>query len=330
MSAVLVTGGAGYIGSVTVEALREKKYDVVVLDSLVTGHRQAVHRDVPFYEGNIANSQFVKEIITKHNIESVVHFAAFCSVPESVADPVKYYRNNVGGTLELLDAMRQSGVSKIVFSSTSAVYGEPQYLPLDEQHPQNPVTPYGMSKFFVERMLESFDAAYGMKHVALRYFNACGANQALGEDHRPETHLIPLVLQAAAGKRPYISVFGTDYPTPDGTCVRDYIHVSDLANAHVLALEYLGKEKQSQKFNLGNGNGFSVKQIIEAAQKVTGRHIPIKEEPRRAGDPSRTEASVKKVKEILGWIPRCTDIHEIIQTAWEWHLKHPDGYDNEK
>jgi UDP-glucose 4-epimerase len=326
MSAILVTGGAGYIGGVTVEALREKGNDVVVLDALSAGHREAVHKDAPFYEGDIADRTLVRKIIEKHDIDSVVHFAAFISVPESVSDPAKYYRNNAFGTLELLESMRQAGVNIIVFSSTSATYGEPRYLPIDEQHPQVPVTPYGLSKLFVERMLESFDDAYNIKHVALRYFNACGATRTLGEDHRPESHLIPLVLQVATGKRPYISIYGTDYPTPDGTCVRDYIHVSDLANAHALALEYLRQEQQSQKFNLGNGAGYSVKQIIDAAEHVTGKRIPVKEEPRRAGDPPCAEASIKKTKEILNWAPQYTDINEIIRTAWEWHLQNPDGY----
>jgi UDP-glucose 4-epimerase len=326
MSGILITGGAGYIGSVTTEAIREKSSNVVVLDSLATGHRKAVHEDVPFYKGDVADRGLIEEILEKHDIKSVIHFAAFLSVPESVAEPVKYYRNNVFGALELLDAMRQRGVDKIVFSSTSAVYGEPQYLPIDEQHPQNPITPYGMSKFFVERMLESFDAAYGIKYVALRYFNACGATQALGEDHCPEIHLIPLVLQTAMGQRPYISIYGTDYPTPDGTCIRDYIHVSDLAEAHVLALDYLDKGGASAKINLGNGEGFSVKQIIETAEVVVGKRIPVQKEARRTGDPSQTGALIKKARELLNWSPQYTDISEIIRTAWEWHSQNPEGY----
>jgi len=329
MSEILVTGGAGYIGSATVDALCEKGRKVVVLDSLVAGHRKAVHKDAVFYEGDIANRQLLMEIFKQHNIESVIHFAAFIAAPESVADPAKYYRNNVVGSLELLDAIRTSGITKIVFSSTSAVYGEPQYLPMDEMHSQTPTSPYGLSKLFVEHILDSFDAAYGVKHVALRYFNACGATHALGEDHSPETHLMPLVLQAAMGKRPHISIYGTDYPTPDGTCVRDYIHISDLAQAHLLALDYLDKKiagPKSQKINLGNGEGFSVRQIIEAARKVTNKHITVKEELRRAGDPSQIWASAEKAREILGWAPQYTDIHEIIQTAWEWHTRNPEGY----
>ncbi len=323
---ILVTGGAGYIGSVTVELLREKGCNVAVLDSLVAGHREAVHKDVPFYQGDIADGRLLEEIFTRHGIDGVVHFAAFLSVPESVREPAKYYRNNVAGTLELLDSMCRHGIKKFVFSSSSATYGEPQYLPMDERHPQNPTTPYGMSKLFVERILNSFDDAYGMKHVALRYFNACGATATLGEDHDPEIHLIPLVLRTAMGQRPYIGVYGSDYSTPDGTCVRDYIHVSDLAKAHWLALDYLDKEKTSQKINLGNGSGFSVRQIIEAAGKVTGREIPVREELRRPGDPSGTTASVEKARRVLNWTPRYTDIHEILQTAWEWHVQHPDGY----
>jgi UDP-glucose 4-epimerase len=321
----LITGGAGYIGSVTTEALREAGRDVIVLDSLVAGHRESVHPDVPFYEGDIADRRLVEEIFERHSIDSVVHFAAFLSVPESVADPAKYYRNNVAGTLELLDVMRQRGVNRIVFSSSSATYGEPQYLPMDEEHPQNPTTPYGMSKLFVERILDSFDVAYSIRHVALRYFNACGATTTRGEDHCPEIHLIPLVLFTALGRRPYISIYGTDYLTSDGTCVRDYVHVSDLAHAHVLALEYLEQGGESQKINLGNASGFSVRQIIDAAEKVTGRHIPVKDEFRRPGDPSQTGASIKKAKEVLGWSPRYTDIHEIIRTAWEWHRAQEAG-----
>jgi UDP-glucose 4-epimerase len=297
------------------------------LDNLVAGHREAVHPDVPFYEGDVADQRLLKEVIERHSVDSVVHFAAFLSVPESVADPVKYFRNNLAGTLELLDAMRASGAWKIVFSSTSAVYGEPQYLPTDERHPLNPTTPYGLSKLFVERILDTFDAAYDMKHVALRYFNACGATPTLGEDHRPEIHLIPLVLQTALGKRPYISIYGTDYPTPDGSCVRDYVHVSDLARAHVLALEYLEKGKESQKINLGNAHGFSVRQIIAAVEKVTGCTIPVREESRRFGDPSQTGALIEKAREILGWIPQYTDIHKIIRTAWEWYTTHSSGYE---
>jgi len=330
VSEILVTGGAGYIGSATVEALCEKGRKVVVLDSLISGHREAVHKDAVFYEGDITNRHLLMEIFERHNIGSVIHFAAFSVAPESVADPAKYYRNNVAGSIELLDAMRMSGITKIVFSSTSAVYGEPQYLPMDEMHPQNPTSPYGLSKLFVEHILDSFDTAYGVKHVALRYFNACGATRELGEDHSPETHLIPLVLQAAMGKRPHISIYGTDYLTPDGTCIRDYIHISDLAQAHLLALDYLEREQKSQKINLGNGTGFSVRQIIEAARKVTNKPIPIHEEPRRAGDPSQIWASAEKVRKILSWVPQYTDIHEIIQTAWKWHMLKPEGYASQK
>jgi UDP-glucose 4-epimerase len=326
MRGILVTGGAGYIGSVTTEMLRENGYNVVVLDSLVEGHQEAVHKGIPLYKGDIADQRLVEAIIEKHGIESVIHFAAFLSVPESVVDPAKYYHNNVSGTLALLNAMRRKGIDKIVFSSTSATYGEPHYLPIDERHPQNPVTPYGMSKLFVERILDSFDTAYGMKHVALRYFNACGATRTLGEDHCPEIHLIPLVIFTAMGKRSHVSIYGTDYPTSDGTCIRDYIHVSDLASAHLLALGYLDKEKESLKINLGNGDGFSVRQIIEATKKITGKQIPVKEESRRVGDPFQTGASVELAKKILGWAPQHTDIHAIIQTAWEWHFRNPDGY----
>ena len=323
---ILVTGGAGYIGSVTTDLLHGRGRHVVVLDSLEMGHKSALRAKIPFYRGDVADRALLREIFARHQIEGVVHFAGYLFVPESVRDPAKYYTNNTANTLVLLDEMRLAGIGKFVFSSTSATYGEPQYLPMDEIHPQNPTTPYGMSKLFVEKMLQSFDDAYGMKHVALRYFNACGATESLGEDHDPEIHLIPLVLQTAMGKRTHISIFGTDYPTPDGTCVRDYIHVSDLAEAHLLALDYLDKNGQSQQINLGNGSGFSVRQVVEAARKVTGKEIPAREEGRREGDPSTTTASVEKARTVLGWEPRYSNIEDIIRTAWIWHSRNPDGY----
>ena len=267
--AILITGGAGYIGSVAVEQLRKKGESVVVIDNLVYGHREAVGPDVPFYEGGIGDEQLIRKIVKDHNIDAAMHFSAYAYVGESVQDPGKYFENNFSETLKLLDALRACGVTRFIFSSTCATYGEPQYVPIDEKHPQWPVNPYGWSKLMVERALDAYDRAYGLKYVALRYFNAAGASEEHGEDHDPETHLIPLVLKAALGKIPNVSVFGSDYPTPDGTAVRDYIHVSDLSQAHMKALEYLRRGGGSQFINLGNGSGYSVKEVIETARRVT-------------------------------------------------------------
>lgn len=324
--ATLVTGGAGYIGSVAVEDLERRGEKVVVLDNLVYGHREAVKGSVSFYEGDIGDKDLVAGIIREHGIEACMHFSAYAYVGESVEDPKKYYFNNVGQTINLLDSLLAGGVRKFIFSSTCATYGEPQYVPIDEKHPQNPVNPYGWSKFMIEKILSDYDSAYGMKYVALRYFNACGASEACGEDHDPETHLIPLVLFAAQGKRDSVSIFGEDYPTPDGTAVRDYIHVSDLSQAHVLALDYLRNGGTSESINLGNGNGYSVRQVIEAARNVTGLDIKAVVAPRRAGDPSTLVANAEKAKDLLGWEPRFTQIEKIIESAWKWHLAHPNGY----
>src|SRR5438128_7257618 len=324
--AVLVTGGAGYIGSVTVELLRAQGEQVIVLDSLARGYRQAVPADAIFYEGNLGDRALIKRITEAHQIDACVHFAAFAYVGESVEHPARYYENNVEQGIELLGALNEAGVRRFIFSSPCATYGEPQYMPLDEKHPQSPVNPYGWSKFFIERVLESYDRAYGMKFVALRYFNAAGATEDLGEDHEPETHLIPLVLAVAEGKLPHVSVFGDDYPTRDGTAVRDYIHVADLGTAHLLALKHLREGGQSEFLNLGNGKGYSVLEVIETARAVTGREIAVQMGPRRAGDPAHLIAKADRAREVLGWQPAHPELSDIIRSAWQWRQAHPNGY----
>jgi len=326
---VLITGGAGYIGSVAVEDLKNRGEEVVVLDNLVYGHRKAVADGVPFYEGNIGDKELIRRIISEHKIDACMHYSAYAYVGESVEQPAKYYENNFVETLHLLDALRDNGVTKFIFSSTCATYGVPQRIPIDEQHPQWPINPYGWSKLMVERALDSYDTAYRLKYVALRYFNAAGASERCGEDHDPETHLIPLVLKAAMGKIAQVSVFGTDYDTPDGTAVRDYIHISDLSAAHLLALDHLRAGKESQFINLGNGNGYSVKEVIDTAKRVTGRDIPVENAPRRAGDPPQLVGDSKKAREVLGWKPQFPELEKIIESAWKWHLSHPDGYNDE-
>jgi UDP-glucose 4-epimerase len=324
--AILVTGGAGYIGSVMVEQLVESGERVVVLDDLSRGHRGAVSGSAAFYEGRIGNRELVERVCREHEVEACVHFAALACVGESVAEPRLYFENNVGQGQGLLDGLLAAGVRRFVFSSTCATYGEPVRVPIGETHPQWPVNPYGWSKLFMERVLESYDTAYGLRFVALRYFNAAGATPRLGEHHEPETHLIPNVLAAAAGRRDFVSVFGSDYPTPDGTCVRDYVHVSDLCTAHVLALEYLGRGGASEFINLGNGHGYSVLEVVEAARRVTGRPIEVRVEAARAGDPARLVADARKAREALGWEPRHPELEAIVRSAWEWHAAHPDGY----
>ena len=316
--AVLVTGGAGYIGSVTVELLRAQGEKVVVLDNLSRGFRSAVDASIPFYEGNIGDGALVREIARAHNIEACIHFAAFAYVGESVVEPAQYFENNVAQGIILLNALIDANVRRIVFSSTCATYGEPQLIPIDEAHPQNPTNPYGWTKFFMERILESCDKAYNLRFVALRYFNAAGATETRGELHEPETHIIPNVLGAAVGKLPFVSVFGDDYQTPDGTCIRDYIHVSDLADAHIRALEYLRGGGDSTFINLGNGQGYSVMEVIETARKITGRQIETRIEPRRTGDPSRLIADAAKAFQTLGWQPKHADLETIIRSAWQW------------
>lgn len=323
---VLVTGGAGYIGSFTVEALRQRGERVIVFDNLSAGHRAAVDPSIKLVEGNTGDTELLRRVMRENDVERVIHFAAFTSVPESVAKPEIYFQNNVMNALSLLEAMRLENVKYIVFSSTAATYGEPEAVPIDENHSNKPTNPYGWSKLMVEQILNAYDVAHGLKHVALRYFNACGGAVTRGEDHTPETHLIPIILQVALGQREAISVFGEDYPTPDGTCVRDYIHVADLASAHLAALDYLVKGGASQKINLGNGKGYSVKEVIDVAREVTGHAIPIKAGPRRAGDPSALVASSQKARDVLGWQPQFPDIRDIVASAWEWHNTHPRGY----
>ncbi|MDH6059665.1 UDP-glucose 4-epimerase GalE [Chrysosporum bergii ANA360D] len=320
---ILVTGGAGYIGSHTVLALKQAGYQVVILDNLVYGHQDLVEKvlQVELIVGDTGDRPLLDNLFKSRNFAAVMHFSAYAYVGESVTDPAKYYRNNLVGTLTLLEAMLAASVQKFVFSSTCATYGVPQVIPIPENHPQNPINPYGASKLMVERILADFDLAYHLKSVRFRYFNAAGAHPQglLGEDHQPETHLIPLVLLTALGKRKSIAIFGTDYPTPDGTCIRDYIHVNDLADAHVLGLEYLLNHGNSEVFNLGNGNGFSVREVIAAAQEVTGLTIPVEECDRRPGDPPSLIGSGEKARKILNWKPQYPDIKDIVTHAWQWH-----------
>lgn len=325
--AVLVTGGAGYIGSHTVAELIALGEEVVVVDSLETGHRDSLLGGT-LEVGDIRDRQFMDYVFKKHSIESVIHFAAYSLVGESMSNPVKYYDNNVHGTLVLLDAMQENGVKRIVFSSTAATYGEPERTPIEESDVTNPTNVYGETKLTMERMMRWFDVTYGIKYVALRYFNAAGAHESglIGEDHRPESHLVPLILQTAQGKREEIAVFGNDYPTPDGTCIRDYIHVSDLADAHVLAVKYLCDGGASDVFNLGNGQGFSVLEVIQTAEQVTGHAINAVIRERRAGDPAILIASAAKAKQVLGWKPKRERLEQIVESAWRWHESHPNGY----
>lgn len=322
----LVTGGAGYIGSATVDFLVDHGEPVVVLDNMTEGHYDAVNPEAKLYEGNIGDAGLVRSIVDEHRVDACIHFAAHTNVGVSISEPGRFYANNVGDGLTLLNTLTETGVKHIVFSSTCATYGEPVRVPMDEDHPQHPQSPYGWSKFFVERMLEDFDRAYGTRFVGLRYFNAAGATVLRGEDHKPETHIIPLVLFAALGKREGISVFGTDYGTHDGSCVRDYIHIADLAAAHWRALGYLRRGGKSDFFNLGTGRGQSVLEVIEAARRVSGRKIQVKKEARRPGDASYLVADAEKAREILDWEPAYLEIEKTIESAWKWHLAHPDGY----
>jgi UDP-glucose 4-epimerase len=323
---ILVTGGAGYIGSVTVELLRQRGEQVVILDNLFRGHGEAIARDIPFYQGNVGNRELVARITSEHDIETCIHFAALAYVGESVAEPARYFENNVEQGIALLGGLVEAGVRRVVFSSTCATYGEPQQIPISEEHPQKPTNPYGWSKLFIERVLESYDRAYGMRFTALRYFNAAGATEQLGEQHEPESHLIPNVLLAAKGKLSAVSVFGNNYPTPDGTPIRDYTHVADLGAAHILALDYLRSGGNSECINLGTGQGYSVLEVIETARQVTGLPIAIRVEPPRPGDPSHLVANADKARTVLGWKPAYTDLASIIRTDWEWRAKHPRGY----
>ncbi|HMA34433.1 MAG TPA: UDP-glucose 4-epimerase GalE [Chloroflexia bacterium] len=323
---ILVTGGAGYIGSVTVESLVARGDTVVVYDNLIKGHRGAVHPAARFVEGDLLDSGRLTATLGEHQISAVVHFAAHSLVGESMQNPGKYFQNNVAGSLSLADALVAAGVRVLVFSSTAAVYGEPATLPIGEDAPTVPTNAYGASKLAFEQLLPWYDRAHGLKFVSLRYFNACGASEHYGEDHQPETHLIPLLLQVAQGGRAVAEIYGDDYATPDGTAVRDYIHVLDLAEAHVHALEHLAGGGASAIYNLGNGQGFSVQEVIAAARRVTGHPIPVRHSPRRAGDPAALVASAAAIRAALHWNPRYPDLDSIIASAWRWQQAHPRGY----
>lgn len=326
---ILVAGGAGYIGSHTVYELIDNGADVVIIDSLETGHIEAVHPKARFYQGDIRDRAFLDDVLTKEkNIDGVIHFAANSLVGESMTNPLKYYDNNVYGTKVLLEKLIEYGINHVVFSSTAATYGEPKSIPIVETDPTQPTNAYGETKLAMEKMFKWCDVAHGLKYVALRYFNACGAHISgkIGEAHNPESHLIPLILQVPNGKRESIKVFGTDYPTKDGTCVRDYIHVTDLAAAHILAVKYLIDGNESNTFNLGNGVGFTVNEVIEKAKQVTKLPIKVEQDARRAGDPAVLIASSEKAKKVLGWKPKYDSLETIIETAWNWHKNHPDGF----
>lgn len=327
---VLVLGGAGYIGSHTVYELIDKGEEVIIADNLQTGYMKAVHPKAKFYKGDIRDKEFLDSLFQKEKPEAVIHFAANSLVGESMVDPLKYYDNNLYGTMVLLKSMVENKIGKIVFSSTAATYGEPENIPILETDKTEPSNTYGETKLAMEKLFKWVAQAHGIKYVSLRYFNACGAHKSgnIGEAHNPETHLIPLILQVPNNKRPEIKIFGDDYDTPDGTCIRDYIHVTDLANAHILAIEYLKKGSENNIFNLGNGTGFSVKQVIDISRKVTNHPIPAVICPRRAGDPAKLIASSEKAKNVLKWQPIYTDLETIIESAWRWHKNHPDGYEN--
>lgn len=327
---ILVAGGAGYIGSHMVKQLVESGEEVVVADNLSTGHKKAINPKAKFYYGDIRDRAFLDRIFVNEDITAVVHFAAFSIVPESMQEPLKYFDNNTGGMITLLEAMRDFKVKYIVFSSTAATYGIPETMPIKETDPQQPINPYGLSKLMMEKMMAWADEAYGIKFVALRYFNVAGAaaDGTIGEDHGPETHLVPIIMQVAQGKRAELSIFGDDYNTPDGTNVRDYVHVMDLSDAHILALKYLEAGNPSNAFNLGSSTGFSNKEMLEAAREVTGKEIPAKIAPRRPGDPDSLVAASDKAREVLNWQPKYDDVHDIIATAWQWHSTHPKGYDD--
>ncbi|WP_147804416.1 UDP-glucose 4-epimerase GalE [Alkalicoccus halolimnae] len=326
--AVLICGGAGYIGSHAAAELLERNEDVIIIDNLQTGHVESVLKGAVFYEGDLRDEKIMDEIFSAHDITDVMHFAADSLVGVSMKEPLEYYDNNVYGALCLLKKMYQYEVKRIVFSSTAATYGEPETVPITEETPAKPTNPYGQTKLAMEDMMHWCSEAYGMEFTALRYFNVAGAHPHvdIGEDHKPETHLIPIILQTALGQREKIYVFGDDYPTEDGTCIRDYIHVKDLIQAHILALDYLRDGGASDVFNLGNGSGFSVQEVIDTVEKVTGKTIPREIAPRRAGDPPVLIASSEKAKRVLNWKPEYADLGSIVQTAWDWHRRHPQGY----
>lgn len=328
---VLVLGGAGYIGSHTVDRLVEAGKDVVVVDSLVTGHLAAVRKEAKFYQGDLADKDFMRKVFTENpDIDAVIHFAAFSLVAESMKDPLKYFDNNTAGMVKLLEVMNEFDIKYIVFSSTAATYGIPEKMPIYEDDPQLPINSYGESKLMMEKIMRWADEAYGIKFVALRYFNVAGAKPdgSIGEDHHPETHLLPIVLQVAMGEREKLQIFGDDYNTPDGTNVRDYVHPFDLADAHILAVDYLRNGNESSAFNLGSSTGFSNLEIVKAAREVTGKEIPAEIAARRGGDPDTLIAASEKARKVLGWKPEFDDIHKIIETAWKWHTTHPQGYND--
>ena len=326
--AILVCGGAGYIGSHAVKALLEAKEEVIVLDNLQTGHKESVSKNVKLEIGDLRDKVFLDRVFKENKIEGVIHFAADSLVGESMTNPGKYFENNMVGSLNLLNAMKENNVKRIVFSSTAATYGEPENVPLLETDKTLPTNPYGESKLMVEKMLKWYDYAYGIKYTALRYFNVAGAYPTgeIGEDHKTETHLIPIILQVALGKREKIAIYGDDYPTEDGTCIRDYVHVMDLVDAHILAMNRLRAGEESRIYNLGNGEGFSVKEVIDVAREVTGHPIPAEVSPRRAGDPAKLVASSKKAMEELKWVPKYDSLHKIIDTGWKWHKNNPNGF----
>jgi len=324
---VLVTGGAGYIGSVAVDALIAAGHEVAVLDNLYMGHRAAVNPQAAFFEADLANRAAVDHVMGAFSPDSIMHFAAYSLVGESVENPFKYLGDNVSNAINLIDSAISHGVERFILSSTANLFDEPETIPISEKEKIVPGSPYGESKFFVERILHWAHRTKGLRYACLRYFNAAGCTPVKGEDHDPETHLIPLVIQVALGQRQSIKIFGDDYPTADGTCVRDYIHVEDLASAHILALEAL-REKEVLHFNLGNGNGFSVKEVVETVREVTGHAIPAEITPRRAGDPATLIADSRRIREELGWNPKYPDLKSIVQSAWDWHVEHPKGYDD--
>jgi UDP-glucose 4-epimerase len=325
---IMVAGGAGYIGSIATEHLIQAGHQVTVVDNLSRGHAKAVHPDAAFYQGNIDDSAFLDKVFKEKSPEAVMHFCASSLVGESVHEPIRYFQNNIAAGCVLLDVMKRHGASYIIFSSTAAIFGAPDRQPIDEETPKNPTNPYGRTKLYFENLLADCDTAFGLKSVCLRYFNAAGATAERGEDHRPESHLIPCILDAVRGRTAAINVFGSDYPTPDGTCVRDYVHVSDLAQAHILALESLIEEGKSNRYNLGNGHGYSVMQVIEAVERVTGNKVPVKMGDRRAGDPAVLVASSEKIASSLGWKPQHASLDHIIASAWNWMQQHPDGYED--
>ncbi len=323
---ILVVGGAGYIGSVTVAELLAARHEVVVFDSLVTGHAQAVPAGAELVVGDLADRELLDDVFGRRTIDGAVYYGGFIAAGESMQEPGRYFLNNVANVINLLNAMVDHRVLRLVFSSSAGVYGDPQAVPIPEEAPLNPLSPYGESKAVVERLLRWYESQCGLHYVSLRYFNAAGATEVLGEDHRPETHLIPLVLSVALGKQEALDLYGTDYPTPDGTCIRDYVHVADLAQAHSLALERC--QRGSAVYNVGNGQGFSNREVVETARRVTGHPIPVKEAPRRQGDPAALLASADRARQEMGWEPRFPSLEEIIKSAWRWHQAHPDGYES--